>query len=71
MGDNSKKNNKCHNQDKTRTSLLHLFRTYEKGTKQEAEKGTVSSNRKWAWIKKVGRTLGALSEKTYEHCPRV
>ena len=52
MGGNSEKNIKCHNQDKTRTSLLHLFRTYEKGTEQEVEKGTVSSKSKMGVDKK-------------------
>ena len=67
MGSNSKKNIKCHNQDKTRTSLLHLFRTYKKGRKQEAEKGTVSSKSKMGVDKKMkGTPLARCLKKNME-----
>ena len=35
---NSKKKNNYHKQDKTRISILHLSRTYEKDTLSETEK---------------------------------
>ena len=61
-----KKKNNCHKQNKTRISILHLSRKYEKDTLSETEKARGKLHSKNGRAEKEKRTIEAALVKQKE-----